>query len=302
MSFALAKQKRPTTAWNDLRSERNKRRKRGNNLNKGIPNKPKLGTWVHTLAEFTSKLFLAGVVVYLLFAGWNFLISTPRFQIQNVSFKGNNILSDTQILEWLGSVKGKNLIAIDLVKLSQRLSENPWIQSASIRRNFPRGLEFKLTERVPYARIKKDQIYLVDSFGVTLSPEKSEYRHLPLIIMQGEHQGEEENSFLKGKLLHSLKTMHYFNKLSFFDNNPLDAAELIGYSRVLFITRKRDIQIQMSMDRLEEGRKNFLLILDTIEKKNPKIQMIDLSFKDQVVIRNRFNPSSTLFSGKNQTN
>lgn len=302
MSFALAKQKGSATAWNNLRSERNKRRKRGNNLNKRIPSKPKLGTWISTLAELTSKLFLTGVVVYLLFAGWNFLITTPRFQIQNISFKGNNILSDAQILEWLGSIKGKNLIAIDLVNLSQRLSENPWIQSASIRRNFPQGLEFKLTERVPYARIKKEQIYLVDSFGIILSPEKPEYRHLPLIIMQGEHQGEEENSFFKGKLLHSLKTMHYFNKLSFFDNNPLDAAELIGYSRVLFITRKRDIQIQMSMDRLEEGRKSFLLILDTIEENNPKIQMIDLSFKDQVVIRNKFNPNSILISANSQTN
>jgi hypothetical protein len=302
MSFALAKQKGPATAWNHLRSERNKRRKHGNNLNKGIPSKPKLGTWVRTLAELISKLFLAGVVVYLLFAGWNFLISTPRFQIQNISFKGNNILSDAQILEWLGSVKGENLIAINLVKLSQRLSENPWIESASIHRNFPQGLEFKLTERVPYARIKKEQIYLVDSFGVTLSLEKPEYRHLPLIIMQGEYQVEDENSFLKDKLLHSLKTMHYFNKLSFFENNPLDSAELIGHTRVLFITRKRDIQIQMSMDRLEEGRKNFLLILDTIEEESTKIQMIDLSFKDQVVIRNRFNPSSTLISAKSQTN
>ena len=115
MSFALAKQKGSATAWNDLRSERNKRRKRGNNLNKGISSKPKLGTWVRTLAELISKLFLVGVVVYLLFAGWKFLTSTPRFQIQNVSFKGNNILSDAQILEWLGPVKGENLIAIDLV-------------------------------------------------------------------------------------------------------------------------------------------------------------------------------------------
>jgi cell division protein FtsQ len=302
MSFTTAKHKGPATAWNDLRSERNKRRKRGNNLNKGILSKPKLGTLVPTLAELISKLFLVGVVVYLLFAGWNFLISTPRFQIQKVSFKGNNILSDTQILEWLGSVKGENLIAIDLVKLIQRLSENPWIQSASIRRSFPQGLEFKLTERVPYARIKKDQIYLVDSFGAILSPEKPEYRHLPLIIIQDEHQGKVESSFLKGKLLHSLKTMYYFNKLSFFDNNPLDAAELIGHNRVLLITRKRDIQIQMSMDRLEEGRKNFLVILDTIEEESPKIQMIDLSFEDQVVIRKKFNPSSTLISAKSQTN
>ena len=298
MSFTLTRQKGPTATWDDFLSERNKKRKRGSNLNRRVPNKPKLGNWVRTLAELTSKLFLVGVVGYLIFAGWNFLISTPRFQIQNIYFQGNNILSDTQILEWLGPVKGENLIAIDLVDLSQRLSKNPWIQSASIRRSFPQGLEFKLTERVPYARIKKDQIYLVDSFGVTLSPEKPEYRHLPLIIMQG----EKENNFLEGKVLHSLKTMHYFNKLSFFDNNPLDAAKLIGHSRVLFITLNRDIQIHMSMDRLDEGRKNFLLILDTLDEENSKIQMIDLSFKDQVVIRNRFKQSSTLFSAKSQTN
>lgn len=298
MSFTLTRQKGPAATWDDFLSERNKKRKRGSNLNRRVPNKPKLGNWVRTLTELTSKLFLVGVVGYLIFAGWNFLISTPRFQIQNIYFQGNNILSDTQILEWLGPVKGENLIAIDLVDLSQRLSKNPWIQSASIRRNFPQGLEFKLTERVPYARIKKDQIYLVDSFGVTLSPEKPEYRHLPLIIMQG----EKENNFLEGKVLHSLKTMHYFNKLSFFDNNPLDAAKLIGHSRVLFITLNRDIQIHMSMDRLDEGRKNFLLILDTLEEENSKIQMIDLSFKDQVVIRNRFKQSSTLFSAKSQTN
>ena len=298
MSFTLTRQKGPAATWDDFLSERNKKRKRGSNLNRRVPNKPKLGNWVRTLAEFTSKLFLVGVVGYLIFAGWNFLISTPRFQIQNIYFQGNNILSDTQILEWLGPVKGENLIAIDLVDLSQRLSKNPWIQSASIRRNFPQGLEFKLTERVPYARIKKDQIYLVDSFGVTLSPEKPEYRHLPLIIMQG----EKENNFLEGKVLHSLKTMHYFNKLSFFDNNPLDAAKLIGHSRVLFITLNRDIQIHMSMDRLDEGRKNFLLILDTLDEENSKIQMIDLSFKDQVVVRNRFKQSSTLFSAKSQTN
>lgn len=298
MSFALARQKGPAAAWNDLRSERSKKRKRGSSLNKRVSSKPKWGTWIRALAELTSKLFLAGVIGYLLFAGWNFLISTPRFQIQNISFKGNNILSDAQILEGLGPVKGENLIAIDLVQLSQQLSENPWIQSASIRRNFPQGLEFKLTERVPYARIKKEQIYLVDSFGVILSPEKPEYRHLPLIILQG----EKENNFLEGKVLHSLKTMHYFNKLPFFDNNPLDAAELIGHSRVLFSTQNRDIQIQMSMNRLEEGRKNFLLILDTIEDENPKIKMIDLSFKDQVVIRNRFKSGSTLISAKSQTN
>ncbi|SVA16211.1 uncharacterized protein METZ01_LOCUS69065, partial [marine metagenome] len=225
------------------------------------PNKSKFSTWARTMAELASKLFLAGVIGYLLFAGYNFLISTPRFQIQDVTFRGNHVLNNSQILEWLGPVIGKNLIAIDLVALSKRLSEHPWVQTASIQRIFPQGLEFELTERVPYARVKKDQIYLMDNSGAILSPEKPGYGHLPLIILKD----SKEKGVSNGELLNSLKTMDYFNQLSFFKNNPLEVAELVGPSRVLFNSRNQGFKIQMSMDELNEGFKKFMIILDSLE-------------------------------------
>ena len=282
MSFALTKQKGPGNTWESLRSERNKRRKRGGStLSNKTPNKSKFSTWTRVMAELTSKLFLAGVIGYLLFAGYNFLISTPRFQIQNVTFQGNHVLNNSQILEWLGPVIGKNLISIDLVRLNKRLSEHPWVQTVSIQRIFPQGLEFELTERVPYARIKKDPTYLLDNSGSILSPEKPGYGHLPLIILKGNKEQVVSNA----ELLNSLKIMDDFNQLSFFKNNPLEVAELVGSSRVLFKTRKEGFKIQMSRDELNEGFKNFKIIQDSLEDENLKIQMIDLSFKDQVVIR-----------------
>jgi len=298
MSFALTKQKGPTNTWDSLRSERNKRRKRGSTLSNKTPNKSKFSTWTCTMAELASKLFLAGVIGYLLFAGYNFLISTPRFQIQDVTFRGNHVLNNSQILEWLGPVVGKNLIAIDLVTLNKRLSEHPWVQTASIQRIFPQGLEFELKERVPYARVKKDQIYLMDNSGFILSPEKPGYGHLPIIILKGSKEKDVSN----GELLNSLQTMDDFNQLSFFKSNPLQVAELVGPSRVLFKARNQDFKIQMSMDQLSEGFQKFILILDSLEEEKLKTQIIDLSFKGQVVIRERFKPSSTLISAKSQTN
>ena len=204
MSFALTKQKGPTNTWESLRSERNKRRKRGGStLSNKSPSKSKFSTWARTMAELASKLFLAGVIGYLLFAGYNFLISTPRFQIQDVTFRGNHVLNNSQILEWLGPVVGKNLIAIDLVALSKRLSEHPWVQTASIQRIFPQGLKFELKERVPYARVKKDQIYLMDNSGAILSPEKPGYEHLPLIILKdSKEKGVSNGELLNLSLIH----------------------------------------------------------------------------------------------------
>jgi len=281
MSFTLTKQKGPSTTWDCLRSERNKRRKRSRTLSNKSPNKSKFGTWARIMTELASKLFLASVIGYLLFSGYNFLISTPRFQIQDVTFRGNHVINNSQILEWLGPVIGENLIAIDLVGLSKRLSDHPWVKTASIQRIFPQGLEFELTERVPYARVKKDQIYLMDNSGFILSPEKPGYGHLPLIILHDSKEKDVSNE----ELLNSLKTMDYFNQLSFFKNNPLEVAELVGPSRVLFNSRNQGFKIQMSMDELNEGFKKFMIILDSLEDENLKTQMIDLSFKDQVVIR-----------------
>ena len=281
MSFTLTKQKGPSTTWDCLRSERNKRRKRSRTLSNKSPNKSKFGTWARIMTELASKLFLASVIGYLLFSGYNFLISTPRFQIQDVTFRGNHVINNSQILDWLGPVIGENLIAIDLVGLSKRLSDHPWVKTASIQRIFPQGLEFELTERVPYARVKKDQIYLMDNSGFILSPEKPGYGHLPLIISHDSKEKDVSNE----ELLNSLKTMDYFNQLSFFKNNPLEVAELVGPSRVLFNSRNQGFKIQMSMDELNEGFKKFMIILDSLEDENLKTQMIDLSFKDQVVIR-----------------
>ena len=281
MSFTLTKQKGPSTTWDYLRSERNKRRKRSRTLSNKSPNKSKFGTWARIMTELASKLFLASVIGYLLFSGYNFLISTPRFQIQDVTFRGNHVINNSQILEWLGPVIGENLIAIDLVGLSKRLSDHPWVKTASIQRIFPQGLEFELTERVPYARVEKDQIYLMDNSGFILSPEKPGYGHLPLIILHDSKKKDVSNE----ELLNSLKTMEYFNQLSFFKNNPLEVAELVGPSRVLFNSRNQGFKIQMSMDELNEGFKKFMIILDSLEDENLKTQMIDLSFKDQVVIR-----------------
>jgi hypothetical protein len=47
------------------------------------------------------------------------------------------------------------------------------------------------------------------------------------------------------------------------------------------------------MEALNDGFKKFMIVLDTLEDENMKIQMIDLSFKNQVVVRSQDTINST---------
>jgi cell division septal protein FtsQ len=287
MDFALADQKSSSTAWSDLRSERKKTHLRGGNLRKKTPLQvsSRDNSWARILFELASKLFLIGVVIYLVYASYNFFISDPRFKIADVSFRGHHLLMEEQLLNWLGPIHGENLFTYDLAKTSERLAKHPWILSASVQRKFPQEIQIELTERIPYARVKFEKVYLMDNFGVILSEEIPKYKNLPLIAQS--NKGAMPTNFSGDKVIKSLKFMHYFNKLSFFENNPIDIAELKGDSRIIFFTRNRDLQIQMSMESLKEGFEKFMIVLDILEGETMKIQMIDLSFKDQVVVRDQ---------------
>jgi cell division septal protein FtsQ len=299
MNFAVASQKSPSVAWQDLRSERKKKNRRGSDISKKAPSKisNRDFSWSRILFELASKLFLAGVVIYLFYASYNFMTTDTRFQITDITLSGNQALLDDQILDWLGPIQGENIFKYDLSQASEKLAEHPWILSASVLRKFPQQVQVELIERIPYARIQFEKTLLMDNFGVILSEEKPEHQHLPLIkpVM-----GTDANNFSGEKVIQSLKTMHYFNKLPFFVNNPLDIAELKGSSRIVFFTHNRDLQIQMSLDALKEGFKKFLIVLDTLEGDNVNIKMIDLSFKDQVVVRDHISTQST--SMKKQIN
>ncbi|MZH02278.1 MAG: FtsQ-type POTRA domain-containing protein [Nitrospinae bacterium] len=219
MDFAVAEQKSPSAAWSDLRSERKKKHKRGGDLRKKVPVKVSRRdfSWTRIIFELASKLFLAGVVIYLAYASYNFLLSDPRFQITDVSFRGQHSLTEEQLLDWLGPIHGENLFTYDLPKASERLAKHPWVLSASVQRKFPQGIQIELTERVPYARVKFEKTFLMDNFGAILSEEKPEYKDLPLIVQS--NKGPKPENFSGDKVIQGLKTMHYFNKLSFFKNN-----------------------------------------------------------------------------------
>jgi cell division protein FtsQ len=293
MDLAVVNRKSPSLAWSDLRSERKKKRRRGGDLQKNVPLKISCRdfSWAKILFELTSNIFLAGVVVYLIYVIYSFLISDPRFRITDVSFRGHHSLVEKQLLDWLGPVHGENLFTYDLSRATERLAEHPWILSASVQRKFPQEVQIELIERIPYARVKFEKIFLMDNFGVILSEEKPENKHLPLIIQTV--KGTKPESFSGDKIIQSLKTMHYFNKLSFFKNNPLNTAELRGGSRIIFFNRNRSLKIQMSMEALTEGFKKFMIVLDTLEDENMKIEMIDLSFNDRIVVRDRTSINST---------
>ncbi len=111
------------------------------------------------------------LIVLLGIAGWSVqrALEPGRFPLRQVQFQGQlSYLDREELRQLIIDQLGRNFFQLDLVALRQRLLAHPWIAGASLRRDWPDGLEVKLSERQPYAYWGEQA--LIDALGQPFQP------------------------------------------------------------------------------------------------------------------------------------
>jgi len=107
-----------------------------------------------------------GVVVWGLVALWR----APILPVKHVTVTGSSRLSSEAVRN-LAAVPGDaTLVRADLGGIEERLLTNPWIEEASVARQFPDTLVIDVVERTPAAVIDAGgtKLWLADSTGMWL--------------------------------------------------------------------------------------------------------------------------------------
>jgi cell division protein FtsQ len=234
-----------------------------------------------------AKAILIVAFFYAVFLGYRFITHTPYFDINKINTTGIKYLSNEKLNTWAGPLIGKNIFQLDLGKFSKKLATHPWIHTASVRRVFPQGINIKIKERIPFARIKLDKIHIMDNYGILLGPETSNLTKLPLITGIKAKNSMPGNNVADEEIIRGLKAMHNLNLLHMFKKNPIESMHIKSKSRIIFLTKNKNIRVYMRPGMIQESLKNLILVIDTIEKNEPNLKYIDLSFKNKVVISNQ---------------
>jgi cell division protein FtsQ len=139
-------------------------------------------TWAAGRFLLVLVLF-AGSMTGVVFAANRFLTTTSRFSVLKIEAEGSRRFGEEQLLLLAGAKRGDNLFALDLDKMEERLTQNPWIASAKLTRHLPDALQIVVTEHVAAALAIIDQeLYLVTRTGQPIQPVgDGELPNLPVI-------------------------------------------------------------------------------------------------------------------------
>lgn len=91
---------------------------------------------------------------------------TPMMPVRGISVDGNVNLTDVQVQEETGIQIDTPIGRVNVRDAAERLASNPWVESATVKRNWPNAVDVTLKEHVPVAWIDEGgQPHLIDREG-----------------------------------------------------------------------------------------------------------------------------------------
>lgn len=90
--------------------------------------------------------------------------------LKSVRVTGLRYLDGARVVKVAKLAEGQDLLSIDLGRVRARLLADPRIERAEVRRAGLRGLELKITERVPALAVAHGEPWEIDTAGVLLAP------------------------------------------------------------------------------------------------------------------------------------
>lgn len=226
-------------------------------------------------------------MAFLLYQGYQVVLKSPLFRLEEIVVQGNQSLSEEKIVSLVGVKTGRGLFEVNLGEVEARLLSNPLIREARISRRLPSGLLISIEERKPVAWINAGSLYGIDREGVLLPPfEPMVMPDLPIITglkVEGTSFGARLDSDGLDLALEFLDWITQaipglVDQISEVDvSNPRNIR--------LYTIRGEQVQVGETVDL--EKMVSLAAVLEDLKGKGIMAEYIDLRFGDQVIVKPR---------------
>lgn len=226
-------------------------------------------------------------VAYAGYRASTLLAHAHLLQIGRITVRGNQRLSNGEILALLDGLRGQNIVTANLADWRDRLMTSPWVGHASLRRVLPSTVEVVVSERQPMGigRLGRD-LYLVDAEGTIIDEYGPNYSEFDLPVIDGlEGQPQDGGPLIDGDraalaahLLAAVSSRRDLaRRISQIDvSNTRDAVVVLEGETALI--RLGDAQF---LERLQ----SYVDLAPALHERIPEIEYVDLRFDDRVYVR-----------------
>jgi cell division septal protein FtsQ len=227
------------------------------------------------------------LLAYGVYLGSNGMAQAHVLHVNRIVVRGNERLSDGEVLAVLSGLRGESLVWTDLDAWRQRLLASAWVRDAALRRSLPSTVEVVVWERQPVGIGRlNDGMYLIDDRGGIIDQYGPRYADLDLPIVDGLSVSATPDGLvtdapraeLAARVIAALQAnADIAGRLSQIDvSDPRDAQVILSGDTAV---------ISLGDDQFLARLQNYLELAPALRDRVADIDHVDVRFENRIYVR-----------------
>ena len=191
-----------------------------------------------------------------------------NFNLKKINIENNFLLKEADLKNQLNQFYGKNLIFLKNIEVEKALLKNSFIESFTLRKEYPNTLKIKIFEKKPLAILinKKKKFYLSEKVDLIKFQNFKNYEKLPLVL-----GNQEEFRVLYDNLKEISFPINHIKNFTLYESNRWDLETV------------DQIIIKLPPKNYIKSLGNFLTIKGN--ENFTKYKIFDYRIKDQLILK-----------------
>ena len=233
-------------------------------------------------------LGLAGVALVwgVLFFTWRALGSATYFRVKTIDVSSSKRLSRDEILAMAGVEPGRDLLKMNLKRMGEQISQNPWVETVRIRRYYPDGLSIAIVEREPLAVVNMGFFYYLDKKGAVFKVlNQGDRLDFPVITGFSEEDLSSDPVGSKEALQNTCELLKILREKGAFI--LADVSEIHydkGYGFTLF-TASGGLPVKIGAADFSSKIERFAKVYQELMAQKANLHYIDLDYNDKIIVK-----------------
>jgi cell division protein FtsQ len=262
-----------------------RRHRRGKRLKK--QKESWLQRWGSWIGKGILSLATVGSLIFLGFTAYRYFQHSGQLNVGEVRIMGCMNIVESELLDLAKVNFRSNLVNLDLREISRRLARHPWVERASVRRDFSgKALIIEVQERVPRALILLDELYLMDRNGeIFKKADPKEKLDFPVLTGLNLAEWKRKEPRAMELLQQAVELLDQMEGRKIFTIREVSEIHLSRKGGLTLYTLKEGIPIRLGWGDYGDKLNRLEKVLPDLRNKLRNVEYLALNYSKKVVVK-----------------
>ena len=219
-----------------------------------------------------------GCVASLVWAGYHYLHTDPRFNFKKITVSGLKHVDDNEILSriQLNTDGNTNIFAVDMDDVWARVEQIAWVHHATVQRVLPDTVLIRVDEREPkgVARIHGHMVEFDDEAAI-LEPDDAVLPPFPVLVELDDKDTESNRQ----------KIAMYRKVVTELVGEEIQQVMVNSNFEVSILRKDDPLIVTLGKEDFKDRWARYLKLKDMINAEHKDAVRVDLRFRNKVVVK-----------------